>query len=157
MMHHNKNRVGVEFFFLFLIMLFGNRVCGQMTSFKDVEIKSVSANTTSIVSISCDRFDSIFPPEACKVKYITDSTTLESFRELLQSLKFQTGEPKIDVRTKFYFHFEDNNAAPIVICASKFFEIVVNGKEIRKNRKGNRKNKTLVDLLRKIKDGVDYK
>ena len=154
-MTYNKNKVKAKFLFIFLVVLLSNRAFCQMASFKDIEIKSVSASTTSIVSVSCDHFDSTFSSEAFKIKYITDSATLESFRKILQRLKFRRREPEIDVRSKFYFHFVDKSATPLVVCASKFFDIVVNGKEIKKNKKGISEQKQLVYLLHKIKDGVN--
>ena len=130
---------------LFLNILLVSNNWAQAPPLKYIEAKCTVGNINTILSISCSDFDSAFTSTEVKEKRIISGDILEAFGRALQSVKYQKGEPQIDVRSKFYFYFIDDDKAPIVICADKFFDLEMNGRRIRSSKR-------LIYLLRKVQD-----
>lgn len=130
---------------LFLNILLVSNNWAQSPPLKYIEAKCTVGNINTILSISCSDFDSAFTSTEVKEKRIISGDILEAFGRALQSVKYQKGEPQIDVRSKFYFYFIDDDKAPIIICADKFFDLEMNGRRIRSSKR-------VIYLLRKVQD-----
>lgn len=94
-------------------------------------VESVSFNSTSIVQISCPKFEEDFGNNI-KFKIVTNEDTLSSLNLFLNKARYKKTNNGIDVRAKFIYTKKDGTRTEI--CMSRFY-IMVDGRVVKGNTK----------------------
>ena len=125
----------IKVFFLVIFMITNTKICiSQNLSGTDLSIEYVNPFINTIIQIQCDSFRNAFGNQI-KHKNISDSNIISAIKNQLRKIKYSNNHSSVDVRSKFYFHF-DNQI--YIICFNGLNGVLINNQSIKKNKKLNR-------------------
>lgn len=127
----------------FFSLLFSDHCFSQSGQLKFVEVNYVKFNIETFDDVRCQEFEKAFKTDQYLKKLIEDSLQLAHISDAFKAIKYKNDTTSINVRAKLYLHYS-YKIDPTIICLNKFFDIMINGKLIKKNKQLSR---VLSDLL----------
>lgn len=130
----------IKYVMMLVSILGGEGVMCQEVNVLKAEIKFVSPQIETPFSIQCDNFEKDL--NLIKSKTVYDSAILKEIEVVLKSIKYANVLTAKDIRSKVYVYFR-NETMPTIICSDRFNSLLVNGKNIKRNKK-------LINLLYRL-------
>lgn len=114
---------------IYLIIMLCISLSSPQVKIRKIEIHKVSFNISTMISVTCDRFDNSF--DGIKKFTIADKHSISKFAKYLKKMEHDPENYKPDVRAKVSIYYEDGKIE--TLCMSRL-GILYNGQSYLMNK-----------------------
>lgn len=120
------------YYSIFCILIFHLFSFGQKNEKGSILILSVNFHTTTIISIPCENFATVFNTQI-KTNEIFNKDSIIMLDDLIKSIKFSMSKKEINIDTRAKLIYKNDFGEDFIICLDNF-NVSVNGSVVESNK-----------------------